>query len=312
MPSRTVLAHGCFDLLHLGHIRHLTEARKLGGRLVVSVTSDRFVKKGQNRPRFTEAERAEALSALACVDEVKINDSADAVLMIEHVKPAFYVKGLDYAEKDDEGLARESAAVAACGGETVFTSSRKWSSTELLADMPEEEPAGYLDVLRQVDWEPFGEAFRMIQTIRGTGSRIYFIGNGGSAAIASHMAADWQKAGQIPAMAFNDAPAVTAISNDVNYDMVFADQLRMHKRPDDILVAISSSGRSPNICEAVEVAVDGGLKVITLSGFTPDNPLRSMGDVNFYVPSERYGVVETAHLAILHSLLDASVDAVRC
>jgi len=306
-----VLAHGCFDLLHLGHIRHLTEARKLGDKLIVSVTSDRFVNKGKNRPRFMEAERAEALSALSCVDEVKINDSPDAVLMIHHVRPAFYVKGIDYAEaKDDEGLARESAAVAACGGEMIFTSSQKWSSTELLADAGDGEP-GYLDVLHKIDWEPFGEALRMINSIRGTGWRLFFVGNGGSAAIASHMAADWQKAGQIPAMAFNDAPAVTALANDVSYDMVFADQLRMHRRPDDILVAISSSGRSPNICEAVEVAVDGGMKVITLSGFTPDNPLRCMGDVNFYVPSDRYGVVETAHLAILHSLLDASVDALR-
>jgi D-sedoheptulose 7-phosphate isomerase len=309
---KVVLAHGCFDLLHLGHIRHLVESRKLGDRLIVSVTSDRHVSKGPGRPRFTEAERAEALSALSCVDEVKINDSPDAVLMIEYVKPAFYVKGIDYSEaKDDAALARESAAVTACGGEVVFTSSQKWSSTDLLADMKPEGGAGYLDILRQVDWELFGEAFRMVQAIRGTGDRLFFIGNGGSAAIASHMAADWQKAGRIPAMAFNDAPAVTALANDVGYDDVFAEPLRMHARPGDILVAISSSGRSPNICEAVEVAVDRGMKVITLSGFTPDNPLRAMGDVNFYVPSGRYGVVETAHLAILHSLLDASVDALR-
>lgn len=309
--AKVVLAHGCFDLLHLGHIRHLTEARKLGDKLIVSVTSDRFVNKGKNRPRFTEVERAEALSALACVDEVKINDSADAVLMIEHVKPAFYVKGIDYAEKDDDGLARESYAVAACGGEVVFTSTQKWSSTELMDVLPKDEPAGYLDVLRRVDWEPFGEAFRVVQAKRGTGFRFFFIGNGGSAAIASHMAADWQKAGRIPAIAFNDASAVTALANDCGYDVVFADQLRMHAGSGDVLVAISSSGRSPNIHEAIDVARDHGMKIITLSGFDADNPLRSAGDVNFYVPSLRYGVVETAHLAILHSLLDATVDALR-
>ena len=108
-PAKIVLCHGCFDLIHLGHIRHLTEARKLGDKLIVSVTSDRFVNKGKNRPRFTEAERAEALSALSCVDEVKINDSTDAVMMIEHVRPAFYVKGVDYAdvEKDVQRLLQE-------------------------------------------------------------------------------------------------------------------------------------------------------------------------------------------------------------
>lgn len=312
-PPKTVLAHGCFDLLHLGHIRHLVEARKLGDRLVVSVTSDRYVNKGKGRPHFTEAERAEALSALSCVDDVKINDSPDAVLMIEHVKPAFYVKGIDYSEiRDDAALAREGAAVAACGGEVVFTSTRKWSSTELLFDIKEVGDPAYLDVLRHVDWEPYREAFRMVQGIRETGGRLFFVGNGGSAAIASHMAADWQKAARIPTMAFNDAPAVTALANDVGYDEVFAAQLRMHRRPGDILFAVSSSGRSDSILYAVDAARgDGCMKVITLSGFAPDNPLRAAGDVNFYVPSNRYGVVETAHLAILHALLDATVDALR-
>jgi D-sedoheptulose 7-phosphate isomerase len=313
VPFKVVLAHGCFDLLHLGHIRHLTEARKLGDKLIVSVTSDRFVNKGLGRPRFTEAERAEALSALSCVDEVKINDSPDACLMIERMKPAFYVKGIDYADaKDDERLTKESAAVAACGGEMVFTSSRKWSSTELLDDFEADPFGAYLDVLRNVECDgPFEQALEMMSSIRGTGFRLFFVGNGGSAAIASHMAADFQKAGGIPAMAFNDAPAVTALANDVSYDMVFADQLRMHRQSGDVLIAISSSGRSPNIHEAIDVARDGGMKVITLSGFNADNPLRTAGDVNFYVPSNRYGVVETAHLAILHSLLDASVDALR-
>ena len=77
--ERLVLAHGCYDLLHLGHIRHLQEARKLGDRLVVSVTSDAHVGKGLGRPHFKAEERAEALRALDCVDEVVINDAASSV-----------------------------------------------------------------------------------------------------------------------------------------------------------------------------------------------------------------------------------------
>src|SRR5215470_5919066 len=131
--TKIVLAHGCFDTLHIGHIRHLQEARKLGDRLVVSVTADRFVKKGPGRPLFTDEERAEALLELRCVDEVKINDAPDAVMMIQHVKPAVYVKGIDYAEVgDDKALAREGEAVSALGGEMQFTSTRKWSSTEAM------------------------------------------------------------------------------------------------------------------------------------------------------------------------------------
>jgi rfaE bifunctional protein nucleotidyltransferase chain/domain len=92
-----VLAHGCFDLLHLGHVRYLEEARNLGDRLVVSVTSDRYASKAPGRPAFTAAQRAEMLGALKCVDEVIINDYPTAVPVIERLRPEFYVKGPDYA-----------------------------------------------------------------------------------------------------------------------------------------------------------------------------------------------------------------------
>lgn len=134
---RIVLAHGCFDLVHLGHIRHLKEAKKLGDQLVVSVTADRFVNKGPGRPRFTEDERAEWLMEFPFVDRVLVNYSADAVELIHHLKPAVYVKGADYCGSNDPALAREAAAIAEVGGDMVFTSTQKWSSTELLKDMQE-------------------------------------------------------------------------------------------------------------------------------------------------------------------------------
>ena len=132
VQPRIVLAHGCFDLLHLGHIRHLQEARKLGDRLVVSVTSDGFVAKGMGRPHFTAAHRAEALSALGCVDEVVINNGPDACAVIERLRPAVYVKGIDYLDKNTDGLRRETAAVEAVGGRIEFTKTEKWSSSRLL------------------------------------------------------------------------------------------------------------------------------------------------------------------------------------
>ena len=89
----TVLAHGCFDILHLGHIRHLKEAKSFGDYLVVSVTADKWVNKGIGRPHFTAEQRAEALRALDCVDEVYINDDEGCWDLIRKIKPAFYVKG---------------------------------------------------------------------------------------------------------------------------------------------------------------------------------------------------------------------------
>lgn len=129
----TVLAHGCFDLLHLGHIRHLQEARKLGDRLVVSITGDEYVNKGHGRPIFNAQQRAEALLALNCVDEVIVNAAPDAVSAIKRIQPSVFVKGIDYATREsDAGLLRERAAVEAVGGRLIFTETEKFSSSRLI------------------------------------------------------------------------------------------------------------------------------------------------------------------------------------
>lgn len=142
----TVLAHGCFDLLHPGHIKHLEEAKKLGDRLVVSVTADKYVGKGIGRPHFSEEERANALRALACVDTVVINDKPDAVDVIGRVRPAIYVKGVDYKDNSGNGIEREKAAVEAVGGQLVFTNSAKLSSSRLInQERFSDEVLAYLD-----------------------------------------------------------------------------------------------------------------------------------------------------------------------
>lgn len=133
--------------------------------------------------------------------------------------------------------------------------------------------------------------------------RILFIGNGGSAAIASHMAIDWQKNGGVPSLAFNDAAALTCTANDYGYDEVFSRQLTAHATSDDVLVSISSSGQSPNIVWATGLLRSKVKSVITLSGFDEDNPLRKMGDINLWFQSHDYGVVEIASLACLHAMV---------
>lgn len=156
MPThvRVVLAHGCFDLLHLGHIRHLQEARGLGDMLVVSVTADPRVDKGSGRPHFTAEQRVEALMALSCVDHAFINHSGEAVDAINRVRPAIYVKGIDYADRaavDDGGaLEREIAAVEAVGGKFVATRTEKWSSSRLINGQKyPDETLRYLDSARK-------------------------------------------------------------------------------------------------------------------------------------------------------------------
>lgn len=136
------------------------------------------------------------------------------------------------------------------------------------------------------------------------GNKLIFFGNGGSAAIASHMATDYSKNGDVRSLALNDSSMLTCLGNDLGYDHVFAKQIELHARSGDLVVAISSSGRSANILNAVKAARAVNCTIVTLSGFKPDNPLRSLGDINFYIGSDRYGFVEIGHLTICHAILD--------
>lgn len=158
------------------------------------------------------------------------------------------------------------------------------------------------DVFSEVDHEinAVTQALQMIADAK----RVFFIGNGGSAAIASHMAADWLKNGGVAAMTFNDPPLMSAIANDVGYDNSFVIPLSLHGGKGDLLVAISSSGESKNIIRAADHAISFQMGLITLSGFRQNNSLRGRGQVNFYVNSMEYGLVEVAHHAILHALMD--------
>jgi D-sedoheptulose 7-phosphate isomerase len=105
-------------------------------------------------------------------------------------------------------------------------------------------------------------------------------------------------------MAFNDVSALTCIGNDLGYDSVFSTQLGFHARAGDLLIAISSSGRSKNILAAVTVARERHCGIVTFSGFAEDNALRRLGDINFYLRSELYGFVEVGHLSLCHAVLD--------
>ena len=152
--------------------------------------------------------------------------------------------------------------------------------------------------------EGFKQYIHCVKATREHNNKIMIIGNGGSAGIASHLAIDYSKNGKLPAMAFNDSSALTCLSNDYGYEHVFAKQVEFHARKGDVLVAISSSGKSINILNAVQAARKIGCAVITFSGFDMNNPLAKVGDLNFYVDSKEYGFVEVGHVALMHAMLD--------
>jgi len=146
------------------------------------------------------------------------------------------------------------------------------------------------------------------RAVHDAGNKLIFAGNGGSAAICSHMATDYCKNGNLRTWAMNDGSMLTCLGNDYGYEHVFAKQIEFHARKGDLLIAISSSGKSANIINAVSAARNMGCSVITLSGFHGDNPLRALGDINFYLKSGFYGFVEIGHLTLCHAILDFCME----
>lgn len=150
------LCHGTFDLLHIGHIRHLQSASRQADCLLVSVTADEFVNKGPGRPVFNEYLRAENIAALACVDQVAINHALTAVEVLDQVKPDLYVKGSDYksiSEDITDNIRHEKDAVERHGGRVFFTDELTSSSTRLLNEYFEvfsPETSAYLDQFKEL------------------------------------------------------------------------------------------------------------------------------------------------------------------
>ena len=131
-----------------------------------------------------------------------------------------------------------------------------------------------------------------------------FIGNGGSAAIASHMTADYMKNGGIKTYSLYDNAVITCMGNDYGYEYLFSKPLEFLSQKNDLLIAISSSGESKNIINAIDIAKSNKSRVITLTGFGNENSVRRRGDLNIWVPCDKYGIVESIHNLILQHIVD--------
>ena len=151
-----------------------------------------------------------------------------------------------------------------------------------------------------------GHVVDQILSLKSSSHKAMVVGNGGSAAIASHMHNDMSKSVGIRALVFNEAPLLTAFSNDISYSAAFENLVNIWADKGDMLFAISSSGKSENIIRAVNAALDKNCIVVTLSGFKSDNPLRQCGHMNFFVPSSEYGYVELGHSILTHYITDAA------
>lgn len=159
-------------------------------------------------------------------------------------------------------------------------------------------------IVNKVDINQFAECVNMIRSVKDRKGKLIIVGNGGSAAISSHVSVDFIKAAGIRAINFNEADLITCFANDYGYENWVKEAIEVYGDSEDLVVLISSSGSSKNIINAASFAIEKRLNLITLSGFSSDNQLRKMGQVNFWVDSSSYNMIEMAHHIWLLSLVD--------
>ena len=134
--------------------------------------------------------------------------------------------------------------------------------------------------------------------------KVILFGNGGSAAMASHLSVDLTKACKIRAVNFNEADLLTCYSNDYGYENWVKEALNSYADKNDLVICISSSGTSKNIINAALKAKKMGCRVVTFSGFKKNNPLKKIGSINFWIDSRNYNIVEMTHHIWMLSAVD--------
>jgi D-sedoheptulose 7-phosphate isomerase len=160
--------------------------------------------------------------------------------------------------------------------------------------------------IRSIEKDPLtlSRSNQLLQETREKGGKVILVGNGGSAAMASHVSVDLTKVAGLRAINFNEADLVTCLANDYGYEHWVEKALEFYADTCDLIILISSSGKSNNIVNGAIKAKHMKLPLITFSGFTADNPLRKLGDLNFWADSQAYNVVEMTHHVWLLSLVD--------
>lgn len=318
--ATTVFTNGCFDLLHPGHVDLLKRAKALGTRLVVGINSDESVRsiKGIGRPFLNQEERAALLNALESVDEVVVFDELTPAEIIKKVDPDVLVKGGDW--KPDEIIG--SDYVLAKGGKVFslpllegFSSSNlvekiqlPKNGTQPVSGTVERSLRQHLetfDALLNSCGPDIDACSKVILDTVLAGGKILICGNGGSAADAQHIAAEFvgryeTERRALPAIALTtDTSALTALANDYSFERIFARQVEALARSGDCLIAISTSGNSPNVIAAVMAARNLGCSVVGMTG-AKGKKLASLCDASLMVPSERTARIQEGHITVAH------------
>ncbi len=162
--------------------------------------------------------------------------------------------------------------------------------------------------LKSIDLIQLEQAAAMVWAAHQSSKKVILVGNGGSAAMASHVAVDFTKASGIRAVNFNEADLITCFANDYGYEHWVEKALEAYADQGDLVILISSSGKSMNIVKGAEKAKSMGLNLVTFSGFLSDNPLLKLGDLNLWVNSSEYNIVEMTHQVWLVAIIDYLIE----
>ena len=327
MREIVVFTNGCFDIIHPGHIELLSRARSLGDKLIVGINSDSSVKqiKGEPRPYFSQADRASILNGLEAVDEVVIFDETTPENLVRKIKPDILVKGGDWKTSEIVG----ADFVESYGGKVIsiplkagFSSSaivekirgdnfdnppahfESSTATELIKNSLDEHSRVFEKLMNE-SMENIRKCAGMIFDALEKGNKLLICGNGGSAADAQHIAAEFVGRYEIerkalPAISLTtDTSALTALTNDYDFERVFSRQIEALAKTGDVLIAISTSGNSPNIISAVMTARRSGCAVLGMTGAL-GKKLASLCDACIMIPSKRTARIQEAHITIAH------------
>lgn len=160
------------------------------------------------------------------------------------------------------------------------------------------------DLLNNVDTLLVDNSVNIISNCIQKKGKVYVVGNGGSASIASHVSVDFAKVAKVSSATFNNANLITCFANDYGHDNWVTEAIKAYMKENDVLILISSSGTSKNIINAANYCKSNNIPLITLSGFNEDNSLSQLGSVNFHIKSENYNYIEMSHHIILVSIVD--------
>lgn len=166
--------------------------------------------------------------------------------------------------------------------------------------------------VKKVNVGDIEQSVKLISSATDAGGKIIIAGNGASATMASHVAVDLTKNAKVRAVTFNEVDLITCFANDYGYEKWVEKCIEFYADKNDVAILISSSGKSKNIVNAALKAKELCLKVITLSGFSENNPLRQIGDINFWVDSKEYNIIEMTHNAWLLAIVDKIISNKEC